>query len=1099
MSAVEATEGSKGPRFFIGKLGDQFEKDFERILKSEGSLNVNTIPPGSYLFLIRGGSSLSVSMLRFAERNPKGKSDDYQTIYVGDLTLLLLEEERFPAHINITKRLWRTRFIDLDINLIWHLYQITQMGSSGLMEFSLNNAFPSKGSLQDIFSEQNLRRVFVVTTAYFNKEKSDLFELLSNGDIIIEIGSNGITSAYKFHKKKDSYLLAQNDIFSWTNDALSNLSPTDSQRLQIADSSKLFISTIEQTLQKQGSFQLNHLGELVGLLSIPLTDISWPDERSFLEEEVSINTGKDKKTKTDYPDFKEGEVESLKSTSKSFSQEELESDKPVDETEALTGYPQIATGDENQFIPTPLRLPNYNPPAGHRDIEDQLNFQDDIDSFAALIAYEKTQPPLAIGLFGHWGSGKSFFMEHLAKEVELLSRCGTEGYCQNVVQVPFNSWHYADANLWASIVTEIFEQLDRYARSKKNGKREYDNFLYLKNELDWREKAAHIGKLDKRIKELKAAEEQEEEEILKNKFPHLHQELMTRIQNHFMNPTLNEEIAPLRKLLGKEITDNVAQMKSMFNNPEFSGGRMNTIRYDLKRFRKPAIIFAILALAIFLAVTVYSDEINQIMHWSKTMIYTLTTLLSGSMMLIWPVIIPLYRRIVGKPRVEALKAQWEEVSKKEIKNLVDKAIQELKEEKKGFQKELDDIRTGKKLAAFINEKANATKYRDHLGLVSWVRKDLEELDMLMKRQGAFKERLLEANSWITGDRELDQNDIVEEEVLKLDRIVLYIDDLDRCPEDRVVEVLEAVHLLLAFELFVVVVGVDPRWVSRALEKKYPDQMQPENPEVVEESEGIFEGTATSFDYLEKIFQIPFALKPMTPDTTQDLIHSLTKDEAALTLPLPILNASESEEEPAFFVKEEEMIEEELVEENGIEREDVEEEMPAEALEEHDFEAREESEEEEVSETELPPQLQLGEKEIAFMKELAPLIGSSPRTVKRYINVYRMLRSKTGFSSIDAPKTREIGDYRLILFLLALVVAHPVKALALKDHTAPLPKNLGEALDKLPAELANLPLPESLMKDIREIPMDNFHRAFNRVARFSFRLMGLEVAPEVVGN
>jgi hypothetical protein len=36
----------------------------------------------------------------------------------------------------------------------------------------------------------------------------------------------------------------------------------------------------------------------------------------------------------------------------------------------------------------------------------------------------------------------------------------------------------------------------------------------------------------------------------------------------------------------------------------------------------------------------------------------------------------------------------------------------------------------------------------------------------------------------------------------IDRIVLYVDDLDRCPPPRVVEVLEAVHLLLAGRLFV---------------------------------------------------------------------------------------------------------------------------------------------------------------------------------------------------------------------------------------------------------------------------------------------------------
>jgi hypothetical protein len=44
----------------------------------------------------------------------------------------------------------------------------------------------------------------------------------------------------------------------------------------------------------------------------------------------------------------------------------------------------------------------------------------------------------------------------------------------------------------------------------------------------------------------------------------------------------------------------------------------------------------------------------------------------------------------------------------------------------------------------------------------------------------------------------------------LNRIVLFIDDLDRCDPDRVVKVLEAVYLLLAVKLFVVVVGVDAR-------------------------------------------------------------------------------------------------------------------------------------------------------------------------------------------------------------------------------------------------------------------------------------------------
>jgi len=53
---------------------------------------------------------------------------------------------------------------------------------------------------------------------------------------------------------------------------------------------------------------------------------------------------------------------------------------------------------------------------------DQLDFQNDINSFAAVIALEKVTPPLAIGLFGEWGAGKVFswknFVNELIRSVE---------------------------------------------------------------------------------------------------------------------------------------------------------------------------------------------------------------------------------------------------------------------------------------------------------------------------------------------------------------------------------------------------------------------------------------------------------------------------------------------------------------------------------------------------------------------------------------------------------------------------------------------------------------------------------------------------------
>jgi hypothetical protein len=107
---------------------------------------------------------------------------------------------------------------------------------------------------------------------------------------------------------------------------------------------------------------------------------------------------------------------------------------------------------------------------------------------------------------------------------------------------------------------------------------------------------------------------------------------------------------------------------------------------------------------------------------------------------------------------------------------------------------------------------------------------------------------------------------------RIDRIVLYIDGLDRCPPDRVVELLEAVHLLLAIPRFVVVVAVDPRWLLRAIAVHYREVLAPTgvtmsdvgiagDPEIGPDDEGPW--ASTPAQYLEKIFQVVFTLAPMT--------------------------------------------------------------------------------------------------------------------------------------------------------------------------------------------------------------------------------------------
>jgi KAP family P-loop domain len=83
-------------------------------------------------------------------------------------------------------------------------------------------------------------------------------------------------------------------------------------------------------------------------------------------------------------------------------------------------------------------------------------------------------------------------------------------------------------------------------------------------------------------------------------------------------------------------------------------------------------------------------------------------------------------------------------------------------------------------------------------------------------------------------------------------VVLYIDNLDRCPTEMVIKVLEAVHLLLAFPLFVVVAAVDARWLESSLRELYTQ---------------LKDQAAVPADYLEKIFQVPFWVQSLYPAPT----------------------------------------------------------------------------------------------------------------------------------------------------------------------------------------------------------------------------------------
>jgi hypothetical protein len=346
-----------------------------------------------------------------------------------------------------------------------------------------------------------------------------------------------------------------------------------------------------------------------------------------------------------------------------------------------------------------------------------------------------------------------------------------------------------------------------------------------------------------------------------------------------------------------------------------------------------------------------------------------------------------------RKKVDELRKQGETARAK-----LDIAVQQTMDAEKRL-KELDQSRT---LAHFIAERRASADYRKHLGLVSVVRQDFELLVDRIKRN--------------------NEDDSSEH---KLDRIILYIDDLDRCPSDKVVDVLQAVHLLLAYPLFVVVVGVDARWLLNSLTLHYKEL----GVAAAEAwSRGKDDQIVSPQHYLEKIFQIPYVLRPMNRQGYGRLISQLmgngtssapVKQTISSVLPreapsaqndvdgLPPVSQSTGMAAATLQTPQLQMNE------------------TAQSLEdERRFDRKKEDSLRSVAERALVIQPW----EVSFAQRLYDLIPS-PRSAKRLINVYRVLKAGVDSARLaqfegshDAP-----GEFQLPLLLLAILICDPGEA------------------------------------------------------------------------
>jgi tetratricopeptide (TPR) repeat protein len=112
---------------------------------------------------------------------------------------------------------------------------------------------------------------------------------------------------------------------------------------------------------------------------------------------------------------------------------------------------------------------------------------------------------------------------------------------------------------------------------------------------------------------------------------------------------------------------------------------------------------------------------------------------------------------------------------------------------------------------------------------------------LLKNQEEIPGKTLE----LIGDFEAEFKELTNEYVGDEGRLVVFIDDLDRCISEKTVDIIEAIKLFLNVPLSVFVIGADKKRIEEGIIARYGKK-----------SEGW------AGNYLEKVIQIPFTLPPL---------------------------------------------------------------------------------------------------------------------------------------------------------------------------------------------------------------------------------------------
>jgi hypothetical protein len=618
--------------------------------------------------------------------------------------------------------------------------------------------------------------------------------------------------------------------------------------------------------------------------------------------------------------------------------------------------------------------PAFSADAPHPAATDPLGYAEDARRLAELTCLKANEPPMAVALFGDWGAGKSTFMRRMQAAVEDIGTTwrgdADSPFCARVAQVRFNAWSYADGDLWASLAAEIFRQLRGEIGRLSGEKAASAQYRALLDRVGLRLGAAEavnrdaLGALAKISREL----EGKRDELVRldrraEEIAAAPASARLQARAEVLLADKPEVVAAALKTLGMLELDRAAQATALVGQARqaasLAGKARLAGRLAWRLLHEPT-GWALLALGAGAAYVLPSA-----LAWAGLA----APFVAWVVRLASPVLDAAAAFEQAEAAERASLAARRTTLEAEIATLRrDREAQEKAQSREAALLARYAGATGGESPAallkfFVEQDSGAGDYENRLGLVSRLRESFETLEALLADQRKAPDGSLPA----------------------IDRIVLYVDDLDRCLPEQVVPVLQALALMLQLKLFVAVVAVDARWLNASLRihfKALLDAQAMTGPE----------------QFLEKIFQIPFWLPPMQAGAANRfgafVAHLVPEAVAPPPATMPVSESWLEGTTPAErgpWTSQAAIDPDELPQPGDTNR----------------FAH--------ASKADRVASVQLTEPELAILSALAPLAGGTPRAVKRFVNLYRLARADRQGDALRA-FLGQVGDAPEFAFL-----------------------------------------------------------------------------------